>query len=161
LHAAGGGAWLASGGTITDSILAGNVVNSGSGFASVALSGGGLLDGGALAVEGSIIAGNVVNSDPGTGLAPGADVAGRGLELQGRAGRLTLNDSVVAGNVAFDAPSDIHVRDGGQVDPASANNVIGTGGSGGLVNGVNGNVVLCPSRAFSTALVSDHCLPDH
>jgi len=33
-------------------------------------------------------------------------------------------------------------HDGGQVDPASANDLIGTGGSGGLVNGVNGNVVL-------------------
>jgi hypothetical protein len=34
------------------------------------------------------------------------------------------------------------VRNNGQVDPASANNLIGAGGSGGLVNGVNGNVVL-------------------
>jgi len=51
-------------------------------------------------------------------------------------------DSVVAGNVALHVPSDIDVDDGGRVDPASANNLIGPGGAGGLVNGVNGNVVL-------------------
>ena len=50
--------------------------------------------------------------------------------------------NVVAGNVALNTASDVHLRDGGVVDPASANNLIGTGGSGGLVNGVNGNVVL-------------------
>jgi hypothetical protein len=55
---------------------------------------------------------------------------------------VTVNESVLVGNFALDTPSDIDVHDGGQVDPASANNLIGPGGSGGLVNGVNGNVVL-------------------
>jgi hypothetical protein len=48
----------------------------------------------------------------------------------------------VAGNFTLDTPSDLSARDGGRVDPASASNLIGDGGSGGLVNGVNGNVVL-------------------
>jgi hypothetical protein len=64
-----------------------------------------------------------------------------GRTIQGSAGRLTLNDSGVAGDRSFHTPSDVDVQ-GGQVDPASANKLIGTGGSGGLVNGVNGNVVL-------------------
>src|SRR5262249_20814628 len=99
-------------------------------------------DGGALVVEGSRVMFNAVNTDPGTGPAPGADMAGGGIEIQGSAARLTLNNSVVAGNFALGTPSDIDVHDGGVVDPASANNRIGTGGSGGLVNGVNGNNVL-------------------
>src|SRR5262249_11716738 len=101
-----------------------------------------LFDGGALAVEGSLIVFDAVDTDHGTGLAPGADLTGGGIEIQGRAGRLTLNDSGGAGNLALDTASDVHLRDGGVVDPASANDLIGTGGSGGLVSGVNGNVVL-------------------
>jgi hypothetical protein len=48
----------------------------------------------------------------------------------------------VAGNFALDAASDISVRNNGQVNPTSANNLLGAGGAGGLANGVNGNVVL-------------------
>ena len=65
---------------------------------------------------------------------------GGGVDVDG--GSLTLNHSSVAGNFALNVASDISVQNNGRVDPASANNLIGTGGSGGLVNGVNGNVVL-------------------
>jgi hypothetical protein len=69
-------------------------------------------------------------------------MGGGGIEVAGGATRLTLNHSSVAGNFALNVASDIHTVDVGAVDPASANNLIGTGGSGGLVNGVNGNIVL-------------------
>jgi fibronectin-binding autotransporter adhesin len=50
-----------------------------------------------------------------------------------------LDTNTIAGNFNSDGvdPSDIS----GLVDPTSPNNTIGTGGSGGLVNGVNGNKV--------------------
>ena len=91
----------------------------------------------------TVVAFNHMNTNPNTGGAfdpnPSSAVGG-GVDVAG--GTLTLNHSSVAGNFTLDAPSDVNARDGGQVDPASANNLIGTGGSGGLVNGVNGNVVL-------------------
>ena len=55
---------------------------------------------------------------------------------------LTLQRSVVLGNRNVAAPSDIALLGSGQVDPASAHNLLGVGGSGGLVNGANDNLVL-------------------
>jgi hypothetical protein len=98
-----------------------------------------------MTVTGSVVAFNDVNTDPNSGdgiFGFFSDTTGGGIEVAGGSAVLTLNNSSVAGNFSLDVPSDIHVRDGGQVDPASAGNLIGTGGSGGLVNGVNGNVVL-------------------
>ena len=55
------------------------------------------------------------------------------------AGRIvTLDNTIVAGNFDGSAAADDIA---GSVDAASANNLIGTGGSGGLVNGVNNNLV--------------------
>jgi hypothetical protein len=91
------------------------------------------------------VAFNDVNTDPSSGggvFGFFSQATGCGIEVAGGTAVLTLNNSSVAGNFALDVPSDIHVGDGGQVDPASAGNLIGTGGAGGLVNGVNGNVVL-------------------
>jgi phospholipase/lecithinase/hemolysin len=140
LIASGGGVW-AAGGTVSHSIIALNVVNSGSGIGLLDLSGGGIYDTGPLVLVGSVIAFNNVNTNPTSGQGF-LEATGGGIEVAGGTGQLTLNNSSVAGNFALNAPSDIHVRDGGQVDPASAHNLIATGGSGGLVNGVNGNVVL-------------------
>ncbi len=56
--------------------------------------------------------------------------AGGGLDVNG--GTAILDNSILALNT-----SDI----AGTVSSASANNLIGTGGSGGLVNGVHGNLV--------------------
>ncbi len=54
---------------------------------------------------------------------------GGGIENSG--GTVTLTDTIVAGN-----------SDGDIVGPVSGTyNLIGTGGSGGLVNGINGNLV--------------------
>ena len=96
-----------------------------------------------MTVSNTVVAFNHVNANPSSGQPfdpnPSSAVGG-GVDVAG--GTLTLNHSSVAGNFTLGTPSDISVRDGGQVDPASANNLIGTGGSGGLVNGVNGNIVL-------------------
>jgi hypothetical protein len=142
LNAAGGGL-SAAGGTITGSLIAFNVVNSGSGIGLIYLAGGGIHDTGSMAVTNSVLAFNHANTNPSSGQAfpnnPSSAVGG-GIDVDG--GTLTLNHSSVAGNFTLGTPSDISARDGGLVDPASAHNLIGTGGSGGLVNGVNGNVVL-------------------
>jgi hypothetical protein len=45
-------------------------------------------------------------------------------------------------DTGLDTPTETHPRDGGLVDPDSAENFIGTDGSGGLMNSVNGNVVV-------------------
>lgn len=52
-----------------------------------------------------------------------------------------LSQTVVAGNVQGPVPSTTPSDIAGTVDPKSAHNFIGTGGSGGLVNGVHHNVV--------------------
>jgi CSLREA domain-containing protein len=52
---------------------------------------------------------------------------------------LTLHDTIVSGNL--EPPSNVPNDISGTVDPASSFNLIGLGGSGGLVNGVNGNKV--------------------
>ena len=51
--------------------------------------------------------------------------------------RSTLTDTIVAGNTNPSDASDI-----GGTNVSGSYNLIGTGGSGGLVNGVNGNIVL-------------------
>jgi len=58
---------------------------------------------------------------------------------------MTLLNTIVAdnykgsGNTA--TKNDIYIADTGTIDAASSNNLIGTGGSGGLVDGVNDNIV--------------------
>jgi fibronectin-binding autotransporter adhesin len=84
--------------------------------------GGGMENSGLLTVTGSTISGNSARF-------PG----GGGIENSG--GTVTLTDTIVAGNNYLFGPSDI-------VGPVSGSyNLIGTGGSGGLVNGVAGNLV--------------------
>ena len=53
-------------------------------------------------------------------------------------GTATLNNTIVAGNTNPAGASDI----GGPGTVSGSNNLIGTGGSGGLSNGPNGNIVL-------------------
>jgi hypothetical protein len=150
LHASGGGVSTALG-MITDSVITSNDVNTGSDIGLVYLSGEGIDDTGPLTVTDSIIALNAVKTNPNSGRASSDNpsyAVGGGIGVESTeppfAATLTLNHSVVAGNFTLGTPPDISARDGGQVDTASANNLIGDGGSGRLVNGVNGNVVLGP-----------------
>ena len=65
---------------------------------------------------------------------------GGGLDVPG--GTATLDNTIVALNTHAGTPDDISLYGGGTVNTANGyNNLIGTGGSGGLINGVNGNQV--------------------
>jgi hypothetical protein len=142
--AQGGGIWTA-GGTITHSSVAFNNVNTGLVHSVLFSEGGGVYDTGDLKVTASDVLFNNLSTNPDAPVGFSLDAAttgGGGIDVDGGAAQLTLNHSAVAGNFVLDTPSDIGVHNGGQVDPASAGNLIGTGGSGGLVTGVNGNIVL-------------------
>jgi hypothetical protein len=140
LIASGGGASILVG-TVRDCVVADNVVNSGSGIGGVGLAGGGIDVRYSATVQGTLVLDNNVNTDAGSGqAAPGSYAVGGGIAVEDGAA-LTLSRSVVTGNLNVAAPSDVGLVGSGQVDPASAHNVIGAGGAGGLVNGVNGNLV--------------------
>jgi hypothetical protein len=110
---AGGGVYNASAMTITNSTLAGN---------SAHYYGGGLINvWGDVALTGDYLTQNYAGWD------------GGGIEANEP---VTLNETFVIYN-----SSGGNVDIGGLVDPASSNNFIGYGGTSGLVNGVNGNIV--------------------
>jgi CSLREA domain-containing protein len=73
--------------------------------------------------------------------APGVNSGAAGMIIDttnGGSAAITLHNTIVAGNYRLGStPSDIT----GTVNPASSFNLIGTGGSGGLTNGVNNNQV--------------------
>ncbi|HWI62691.1 MAG TPA: DUF11 domain-containing protein, partial [Symbiobacteriaceae bacterium] len=64
---------------------------------------------------------------------------GGGLHMKSGAGVMTLRNTLVAGNFLGNSGTANDV--GGTLDAASAHNLFGTGGAGGLTNGVNGNQV--------------------
>jgi predicted outer membrane repeat protein len=83
-----------------------------------------------------------------------AGASGGGLFVDAGSGNTTLYNTIVAGNLfaGSTTPSDI----GGSLDQnllptmsPSSNNLIGTGGSGGLSNGVNANIVGVASAGLS------------
>jgi hypothetical protein len=99
-----------------------------------ALGGGGVFVGGGTATTiNSTITNNTADSDN-NGLG-----AGGGILVQ--AGTVTLKNTIVAGNFNEDGASDAADDISGTVDAASSFNLIGTGGAGGLTNGVNNNQV--------------------
>jgi len=97
-------------------------------------SGGGLIVlGGTVSIINSTITNNKADSD--------ANSLGDGGGIRANAGTTTLKNTIVAGNLNEDGVSDAADDISGTVDPASSFNLIGTGGSGGLTNGVNNNQV--------------------
>ena len=117
-NAAGNGGGIANGGpdtlSLTNDTITGN---------SVTGTGGGLYNNGTATLTNCTVSGNT-----------GTDGSG-GIYLSGTA---TLNNTIVAGKTdSSSAPSDI----GGAGTVSGSNNLIGTGGSGGLSNGVDGNLV--------------------
>jgi fibronectin-binding autotransporter adhesin len=120
-NAAVNGGGIANGGpdtlSLTNDTIAGN---------SVTGTGGGLYDYGTATLSGCTISGNSAND-------------GGGLYNTG-SGTATLTDTIVAGNTGGDGPSDISGSQANQV--TGSFNLVGTGGSGGLVGGTNGNIVL-------------------
>jgi hypothetical protein len=143
LSASGGGLWVA-GGTITDSDVSFDIVNSGSGIPLMYLSAGGIYDSGRLTVTNDFVTYNDINTDPISGQGLGSFATGGGMFVDGPTGFVTLSHTTMAANYALDpvaGRTNLNVRGGGRVDPASANNFIGGGSNSGLVNGVNGNVL--------------------
>ena len=95
--------------------------------------GGGIENESTLTVANSTIAYNTVSS------------GGFGGGLDADASTATLNNTIVALNTSGTGsgatPDDIAQQYAGVVSPSSAYNLVGTGGSGGLTNGVDGNQV--------------------
>jgi hypothetical protein len=127
------GALLAPGGTISNESSGVLTLTNSTLYANIGGAGGGLANYGNATLTSVTVTGNRT-------LNPG--VAG-GLYLY--SGTVLLDNSIVAGNVNTDPsgthPSDILLAPSATVDPASSYNVIGTGGSGGLMDGENGNQV--------------------
>jgi hypothetical protein len=143
LRASGGGLWIA-GGTINDSNVSFNVVNSGAGIPFMYLSAGAIYDSGRLTMTNDFVTYNNINTDPTSGQGRGSFATGGAMLVEGPTAFVTLNNTTVAANYALDpvaGRTNINVRGGGRVDPNSANNFIGGGSNTGLVNGVNGNVL--------------------
>jgi hypothetical protein len=143
LRASGGGLWV-TGGTITDSNVSFNIVNSGAGIPFAYLSAGAIYDSGRLTMADDFVTYNNINTDPTSGQGLGSFAKGGAMWVEGPTAFVTLNNSTVAANYALDpvaGRTNINVRRGGRVDPNSANNFVGGGSNTGLVNGVNGNVL--------------------
>ncbi|WP_442404980.1 choice-of-anchor Q domain-containing protein [Mycobacterium sp.] len=125
----GGGIWDDGALTVFNSTIAYNS----------AYSGGGIDDDSGLTVSNSTIAYNKASASSGGGGLSGF-------------GRVTLNNTIVAGNHSGTSADDI--PNTLQVNP-SAYNLIGTGGSPGLTNGVNGNQVGVANPGLATALADN------
>ncbi len=117
--------------TITNSTISGNIVDP------VGAGGGGVVS--ATSASGGAATATISNSTITNNR--GGDAGGIASFVGGpdETTTITLRSTIVAGNFQTDGttPGDII----GAVDPSSSFNLIGTGGSGGLVNGVNQNQV--------------------
>ena len=126
----GGGGILNSGAaTIVDSTLADNTA------VNAFYGGGAILNSGSMTIVSTTIADNTVS-----GGAQGSTPLGAGLD-QVATGTASLYDTIIASNSDLSTGSPIASDIAGTVNSASAYNVIGTGGSGGLINGVNHSLV--------------------
>ena len=94
------------------------------------------LDGGGIENGGTMQAINVTIADNSVA------TAGDGGGLYGGTSSTTLDNTIVAQNTANTGANPEPADDiGGTVSQSSANNLIGTGGAGGLTNGASGNQV--------------------
>jgi hypothetical protein len=154
--------------TITGDTFNANTANDGStgpfGF------GGAIYNNGLMAITNSTLADNTsafagggIDNNSGTltliydtivdNSAATANTNGFGGGLDANGGTITLYDSIVAQNTNNFTilPDDISTLVGGTISASSAYNLIGTGGSGGLTNGVNGNQVGVTNPGLSPA----------
>jgi hypothetical protein len=111
--------------TLINTTISGNNAN-GSG-------GGVVVLGGTMTSINSTITNNKADNDNNS--------AGTGGGIAATAGTTTLKNTIVAGNFNEDGVSDAADDISGTVDAASSFNLIGTGGAGGLTNGINSNQV--------------------
>jgi fibronectin-binding autotransporter adhesin len=169
--ATGAGGAIDNAGTfkLTNSSLVGNTATSGGAIAQEST--GALMvinstlalnsapTGGAVVSSGSMTLVNVTIADNVGVIANSAAAQGGGLDVA-PGGLVALYNTIIAQNTtgtgALAPANDIAVAPGGAVSPASANNLIGTGGSGGLLGGGStanqvgvANPGLAPAIAFS------------
>jgi hypothetical protein len=127
----GGGGICNNGGivSIIDSTIAGNSA------VSSFYGGGGILSAGTLTLVSTTIADNSIN-----GGALGSTPAGAGLD-QILGGTTSIYDTIVARNIDISTGTPASSDITGSVNTASAYDVIGIGGSGGLINGANHSLI--------------------
>jgi hypothetical protein len=116
--------------TLTSCTVSGNSTQNG---------GGGLDNSGTLTLTGCTVSGNSAQS-------------GGGLDIYYRL--TTLVDTIVAGNSIGNSPSDIGGPRASSV--TGSNNLIGTGGSGGITDGTDGNIVLTDLSSLGLAPLGDY-----
>jgi hypothetical protein len=109
--------------------------------------GGGIDNDGPLSLTGCTIS---ANSATGTG---GGLYNGAGPGFSGTA---TLTDTIVAGNAAGSSPSPSDVAGNAASGVTGTYNLIGTGGSGGITGGTDGNIVLTDLSALGLAPLGDY-----
>ncbi len=107
--------------------------------------GGGLYAGGTVTVQNSTVTRNQGGSTVLARPVPLRVGGGGGIAV---VGTVTLHNTIVADNIHGDDSSFLGTRDDiqGSVDAASTNNLIGTGGSGGLTNGTAATWSAWPTR---------------
>ena len=131
-----GNAALADGGAIESSASATSLtlINTTISGNSAAGSGGGIIVlGGTANSINSTITNNTADSDNNS--------LGDGGGIRVQAGTVTLKNTIVAGNLNNDGATNSADDISGTVDASSSFNLIGTGGAGGLTDGVNNNHV--------------------
>ena len=69
---------------------------------------------------------------------------------------LTLTDTIVAANTGGASGSPNDIQGGSASDVTGSNNLIGTGGSGGISDGVDGNIVLTDLAELGLAPLGDY-----
>ncbi len=141
--------------TLTNSTLADNQAtqgNYGLGGAILNVSATITLNNTTLADNAALAGGALFNQNRGDVYATNITVSGNnavdGGGLYNNVGLMVLDNSIVGGNTLSDltTPSDL-VGNGG-ADPSSSYNLIGPGGSGGLIGGNNGNIVVNSAAAL-------------
>ncbi len=143
----GGGAFNYGQATLTDSTIANNSVSQG--IYPATSNGGGLDDSGTASLVACTISGNTS-----TGRGGGIYVGGPGTNA------VTLDSSIVADNDsaqtgASASPNDIITGTAGTVVSGSYN-LVGIGGSAGLTDGTNGNIVLTSLADLGLAPLGDY-----
>ena len=148
--------------TLTDCNISGNSANS---------TGGGLNISGTAILTDCTVSGNSAGGNGGGIYEAVAQITLTGCTVSGnsahgyggglisydpdRDGTLTLNDTIVAGNIDSGGASDI--GGGRYADKAHGSyNLIGPGGSGGIVDGTNGNIVLPDLSRLGLAPLGDY-----
>jgi hypothetical protein len=166
--AEGGGIYNSGTLEVTNSTLTGNSASDSGGICNVGtmevtnstVSGnsaewncGGIGNVGTMEVTGSTISGNSTNWAGGIGnqgmlVVTNSTISGNTAFWGGGVvndyfyGTMEVTNSIVAGNTLTDGVTPSDLTGGGDIVASSYHNLFGPGGSGGLVNGVNGNIVV-------------------